>query len=374
MLTSFFARVICIFILPQILLIYPVKAETVKVECRDDPVKGVVDLTYETVWEQSAETDNYLIGRMIDASYDRSGNICIVDYQQKNLVILDPEGSWLQTIGREGEGPGELQDARKLFFDGSRYGLLQATPGAIVWFNFDGTPSGKARIGNEDMSYPSVTHAMQNGTNIYAWISELRQTDSGYESVSWISRIEATGVIGPVLYTPPDGPDSAVNNGIDEGKVYDIWLRRWIGDKNGGVWVAPERDRYMLQYWNSKGDLELEVTKKYKLVERNENGRERIISWFKKRGWSTDEIHVGKSAPVVRSLRLGDDEALWVRLDQGGKSPGSDIIAVYDIFTPSGQYQRRIRMHCGLDVVLVLTANSDGEMIICLQRTTDGGQ
>ena len=215
--------------------------------------------------------------------------------------------------------------------------------------------------------------------------TDIRATSDFYaKAYGWRFEPEAPELGNAMVATLPDGPDPRVDSGIDEGKAYDIWLRRWIGDNNGGVWVAPERDRYMLQYWSSKGDLELEVTRKYKLVERNENGRERIISWFEKRGWSTDEIHVGKTAPVVKSLRLGDDGALWADLDQGGKSPDSDIIAVYDIFTPSGQYLKRIRTHCDLDVdgwrvldntsVLVLTTDSDGELIICLQRTTDGVQ
>ena len=62
---------------------------------------------------------------------------------QKNLVILDPQGQWISTLGGEGEGPGEIRDARKVFLDGDRYGLLQSYPAAIVWLNSDGSPSQK---------------------------------------------------------------------------------------------------------------------------------------------------------------------------------------------------------------------------------------
>jgi hypothetical protein len=379
---SILPGIVCFLILTLLLSIHPASADTARVESSDTPADGVADLTYETVWEQPAEADEFLIGFMIDAAYDRSGNICIVNFQQKNMVILDPEGNWLQTIGREGEGPGELQDARKVLFDGNRYGLLQAIPGTIVWFESDGTPSDKIRIGEEDNPHFTVGTAMQKGVNIYAWIMEFRQTDSGYENESWVSRIETSGTTGPVLFTPPDKPDASADDTIDEGKAYRIWQRRWAGDSNGGIWVAPERDRYVLQYWNSSGELEREVTRKYEPIERNKHGRQHVITQYENRGVSTDRLHVGKTEPVVRGIRMGDDGSLWVELDRGGNYPDSDIIVVYDIFTPDGQHIKHIRMHSGLDVdsrrvlddtsALVLATDTDGESILCLLKTAAG--
>lgn len=381
MLMSNLTKILCLIVFAQVLPAGVARAETVKVECSAAPHEGVKDLTFETVWEKPADTDDYVIGQVIDAAYDHAGNICIVDYQQKNLVILDGEGNWIRTIGREGEGPGELQDARKIFLDGNRYGLLQAVPGAIVWFEYDGAPSGKVSIGGKDAGFLAVGHATQCGDNIYGWVNMPRETASGYEHIEQVCRVKATGELGPVLYTPPEGPDSRAGDGVDEGKVYDIWMRRWAGDRNGGVWIAPERDQYVLQYWNSKGELALELTRPYKLVERNEDGRESINTWFERRGWSSSQIRVGNTAPVVWSLRVGDDGYLWVELDQGGRSPDSDMIAVYDVFTPGGQYFKHVRMHGNLAVdarrilddstVLVQATDSDGEPTICLLRTTE---
>jgi hypothetical protein len=305
-----------------------------------------------------------------------------VDLQQKNLVVLDAEGNWLRTIGREGEGPGELQDARHLFLDGNRYGLLQAVPGVIVWLDSDGAPSGKVSVGGEDVGFLVVGDATQCGDIIYGWINMPRETASGYEDIEQVCRIKATGELGPVLYTPPEGLDAREGDGIDEGKIYRIWLRRWAGDRNGGVWVAPERDRYVLQYWNREGELELELTRQYDLVERNEHGRESVIRHLGERGWPANKVRVGKTAPVVTSLRVGDDGVLWVELDQGGNNPDSDIVVVYDTFTPDGQYLRHIRIHSDLDVdirrvlddstALVQATDSEGEPTICLVRTMEG--
>jgi hypothetical protein len=46
---------------------------------------------------------------MIDATYDRNGNICIVDFQRKTLVILDPDGESTMSLQRSVTDATEVQ-------------------------------------------------------------------------------------------------------------------------------------------------------------------------------------------------------------------------------------------------------------------------
>ncbi len=362
----------------------PAMAKLQQVQCTSIPDNGIRNLTYETEWDIPAESEDYLLGYMADVAYDSDGNICIVDFAQKNLLVFDHEGNWLRTLGREGEGPGELQDARRLFFAGDRYGLLQSYPAKIVWLNHDGSPSGKILIGGEqssDNGLIAVAHATQQGSKIYGWISKTRYNEKGMESDLVIAEIKTDGSLGQALYSPPERPSAREGGGINEGKVYDIWLRRWTSDGQGGVWVAPERDRYILQHWNKKGELVLEVTRDYELVVRNESGRDGIVVWFKNRGWAESQIKVGETTPVVSSLRLGEQGNLWVKLGHGGKNPNSDLIGIYDLISPTGQYLEQVRFHCDQDLnswkmlddktALILVTDFEDESIITLQRAID---
>jgi len=362
----------------------PTQAGPQRVNCGGIPGEGVLDLDLETVWEQPAESEDFLLAGMTHAACDEQGNICVVDFQQRDLKIFDPQGNWLRTLGREGEGPGESEDARMVFFAGDRYGLLQAFPAAIVWLNADGTPGGKVAIGGHDpenMVFISAAHAVQTPGGIYAWISRTRYADGESETQSWIAGVAADGSLGPVLYDEPDQPSARVDGGIDEGRVYDIWLRRWTGDDRGGLWVAPERDRYLLQHWNAAGELVLQVEREYEPRVRNEEGRQGILDWFVRRGWNLDQIRVGRTAPVVRELRLGDDGNLWVGLDLGGPDADSDLIRIFDVISPAGEYLRQIRLHSDLEPgssamlddhrrLTLSTDPQDGETMLVLQQVT----
>ncbi len=373
------------FCLLSVAVTIPVPAKPPRVRCPELPNEGILNLNFETIWEQPAETEDYLLAFMGDAAYDHWGNICIVDFQQKNLVILDPQGNWLRTLGREGEGPGEMQDARKLFFDGDRYGLLQGYPAAIVWLNADGSPGEKVRFGSHDpsaMTFVAVAEAVQSGQDIYGWVNQTHYSESGNETNSWIKKIEPDGSLGPILYFPPDGPDAREGDGINEGRVYDIWLHRWIGDGQGGIWVAPERDQFVLQHWNAQGDLILEVSRDYKPVVRNEEGINHITVWFRRRGWTDPQIHVGKTAPVVNRLRIGEHGNLWVGLAQGGRTSDSDLVGVYDVISPAGEYLQQVRFHSSLDhgswimlddhtALFMATDLEDDEPVITLQGAAE---
>ncbi len=345
----------------------PALAQHQTIHCENTPLNGIHNFTLEAIWEQAAEDSEFLLASLTDAAFDPSGNICIVDISQKNLQIFDPLGNWLRTLGREGEGPGEFSDARKIFFDDGRYGVLQAFPAAIVWLNADGSPSSKVTLSGhnpENKTFISVGHAVQAGGDIFGWISQTLYTGDEPEYDSWVARVNPDGTTDSVIYSPPDQPSARVDNGIDEGKVYDIWMWRWACDGQGGVWVAPERDRYVLQHWNAAGEMVLEVDRPYKPVRRNEQGKASIVVWFRRRGWRTEQIHVGKTAPVFSKIRLADDGNLWLRLDLGGSEPDSDLVRIYDVFNPTGEYLKQMRLFSSLDTDGLVMLNDETALIL----------
>jgi len=323
------------------------------VTCAAEPRDGVHDVTLQPVWTIPAETGDYLFGRLVDARVDRDGKLCLVDYQLKNLKVLAPDGTWLRTIGREGEGPGECLDARQVFLraDGA-YGLLQAVPGAIVWLNPDGTPAGRLRVGGdptESAAFTAVGWAVQTGEGIYAWTIQALEREGGQRMRTQVVRLAPDGALGAPLYEPPEAGDDAVgaDGVLNEGLAYDIWARRWCPTAAGGIWVAPERNRYVLQYWLA-GELRLVVERPgYLQIERTEAVRRQVRAGLSHKGWSGDRLRVGAAAPVVEAVSAFDDGDLWVVLDRGGHGPPAEPAIVCDIFSPEGTWLRQVRCHAG---------------------------
>jgi len=61
--------------------------------------------------------ENYMFGSGIYFNTDDDGNFYVVDWENNRIQKYDPEGKYLLTIGREGQGPGEFRSLSIPRFD-----------------------------------------------------------------------------------------------------------------------------------------------------------------------------------------------------------------------------------------------------------------
>jgi len=61
--------------------------------------------------------ENYMLGSSIAFNTDQEGNFYVTDWDNHRIQKYDPEGKYLLTIGREGQGPGEFQSLSVARFD-----------------------------------------------------------------------------------------------------------------------------------------------------------------------------------------------------------------------------------------------------------------
>ncbi len=71
--------------------------------------------------------ENYMFGSGISFNTDDEGNFYVADSDSHRIQKYDPEGKYLLTIGREGQGPGEFQSLSIPRFD--KYNNLYITDG-----------------------------------------------------------------------------------------------------------------------------------------------------------------------------------------------------------------------------------------------------
>lgn len=74
----------------------------------DDPLTPTTEDLY-TVGVYSGE-DWETFGTVTAVAFDATGNLHILDSDAKRIVVVDPEGNHVRTIGREGQGPGEFSN------------------------------------------------------------------------------------------------------------------------------------------------------------------------------------------------------------------------------------------------------------------------
>jgi hypothetical protein len=75
---------------------------------------------------------------VLDVATDAEDNIYVLDQKNARIQIFDPAGSFVRTIGRAGQGPGEFNKPRALNFD-KRGHLYVEDPPRVIEFDTNGT-------------------------------------------------------------------------------------------------------------------------------------------------------------------------------------------------------------------------------------------
>lgn len=74
-----------------------------------------------TLGSPDVEDDNFAFHNPYDIAFDSSDNIYILDMGNDRIQKFSPEGRYLGTIGRQGQGPGEFQSPFSLDIDSKGY-------------------------------------------------------------------------------------------------------------------------------------------------------------------------------------------------------------------------------------------------------------
>lgn len=79
-----------------------------------------------------------ILGDVSTVEFDASGNLHIFDEDAKRIVVVDREGRFLRTVGREGEGPGEFSAPQSFGIMGDGRLVVYDFPGSLHIFDREG--------------------------------------------------------------------------------------------------------------------------------------------------------------------------------------------------------------------------------------------
>ncbi|MBE0564415.1 MAG: hypothetical protein IH621_00530 [Krumholzibacteria bacterium] len=122
-------------------------AETVTLPA-EAPARRTVAL--QEVWRLGGDDENDpLLGLVTGGAVDDQGRVYLVDRQLSQILVIAADGRLVATLGREGDGPGELRSPHGVFVTATGVGVVQGFPAKITYLAPDGTPAGEARLGGE---------------------------------------------------------------------------------------------------------------------------------------------------------------------------------------------------------------------------------
>jgi len=338
-----------------------------RVDNPSEPRDGFETLSLSEVWRVGGEDDDTIFGLVPRVETDSGGNVYILDSQMCTVSVFDRGGTFLHTLFREGEGPGEVVAPRDMMVMGDgRVGLIQEFPGGVSFVNADGSPAGRIKVGGTDGSVSSLTGCQASGDMIL--LTGTHRPQSTDPSISVRNNyLERLGVDGRTIaqfavnHTHYDFTDFRF---IEREHMPSFWFCFTAGP-DGVVYVLPDRDRYAIETYAPDGTPLRVISRAYEPLERTETEFQQMVGLVESAMSGVPfetTIEMERSAGVMntlnRSLQVHADGSLWVLSSRGIRSRLTGVMSVFDVFDQKGVFVRQVAFdapHEGQDVGVFLS-------------------
>ncbi|MEX2602366.1 MAG: 6-bladed beta-propeller, partial [Balneolaceae bacterium] len=108
--------------------------ENLTVYPADQPASRKIEFHRETTF---GETDEVMIGRAGRIAIDDSGRLYMADHGRLMVHVFQPDGSYLTSIGRDGDGPGEFRSVQGFLFHKEHLYVYDSAPRRFSTFALD---------------------------------------------------------------------------------------------------------------------------------------------------------------------------------------------------------------------------------------------
>jgi len=222
----------------------------------DPPARRTIELVEQ--WRLGDDEEDILLGVISHGVLGDAGQMYLVDRQLSQVLIIAPDGELLTTLGREGEGPGELnQPHAMLLLEDGAIGLIQGFPGRIIGINADGSPAGDITLGGgaEEGGFSFIRECVRIGDHFVAntgrMVFDMNTGKSDRTATLGVYDLQGTQTATIAEHTQEDDLNRQV---FDEAADFSE-LNEWAAGPDGTVYTTPAHEEYVLTARDLQGTV-----------------------------------------------------------------------------------------------------------------------
>ena len=313
-----------------------------------EPMEPVIESTPEELWRIGGDTDDEdeFFGVISQILTDDAGNVYLLDSQLNQIKVFSPDGEYLRSLGREGEGPGEFRAPTSMFFtrDGN-IAVLQLAPGKIVLLTLDGEPAGEHPLPvNEDGGMMILIGGNSRGDNLVLAAAENAFAEGRFDQTRYLASLNPDGTQAAKYHSEVRTIDFA--NAVLDDKVWDTFDRRWTIGVDGRVYACTDYSDYRIEIWNSDGTPDRIIERQYAHVKRTPEEKkivEDLMGLFANQ-IPNATVKISEYNKDVESIFVREDGSLWVLTSDGTRDLSDDTAGTFDVFDSEGRFARQVTL------------------------------
>ncbi len=321
-----------------------------------EPAQPVETMPMEELWRIGGlDDDENLLGVVNKVFADDEGLLYLLDIQLTEVQVYDAEGIYVRSLGKRGDGPGELRfvtDA--LILPDGNVGLVQPFPGKIVKVDREGVPAGEVRPGGDDPTkggFFAVRTAASVGDDLVISGLKISRGETSRTATNFIGQLGLDGAEGK-HYIEAVNVREFGNRQVVEKDEFFPHENGWALAPDGRVVIAPVRNEYRLEVHGPDGTPQLVITREYESVKRTTAALERaeamMMPW-RRRNRSRIDFVMEDTEPDILQFHVAADGRIWVLPSRGIVNQPEGVHSTWDIFSTAGEFERQVAFTCAAD-------------------------
>jgi hypothetical protein len=294
---------------------------------------------------------------------DSKGNIYFFIFERSEnfLFKFDKNGNFVRSLGRKGQGPGEIQRVSYCSID-SKDNIIISDGGnrKIIFFNSAGELSKEIKY---DLNLTDAV-PLENGKLIV-----LKRITNPSQSIS-IKLILCDADFKEIKELDVFDQPPFFEGGKNKGQLR-AFLFEWKITKNR-IYIGNEQRGYEILVYDLEGSLVRKIRKEYEPLSLPENFRKEAEDYLLKNPNAQQWFSIPEEIPPYNSFFIDDEGRLFVMTYEQGLNAGEYI---HDVFNPDGVYfsQQCLksygRLRWSIEPLLAVAKNG---RLYCLQEKESG--
>lgn len=291
------------------------------------PAKDVT-LELNELWRVNAALEQSpVFGHVADVVVDDAGRAYVLDTQRRQIEVFGPDGRHLDTIGRPGEGPGDIPKTSGMFLRDGHLGIVEQFPARIHLLSTDGISEGTVTILPPEDSRLNFLFKAAACDGGFIVEGEYASPKPITETFRYVALVQEDGTMVNRFFELPrtvDGKprvDQLTLNRLDD---------RW-GFGAGKLFAARDYDRYRVGAWKPDGNLSGTIEKSYEPHAWTQQER-RNLEMYLRGNVARGELRLPDFHRVIEAIHVVDDRLLLVLTSRGARPEENSTMGRFDVF------------------------------------------
>jgi hypothetical protein len=315
----------------------------------DPPARRTVTLVEQ--WRLGGDDEDILLGVITFGTRNMQGQVYLVDRQLSQVLVIGPDGSLVRTLGREGDGPGELRQPHALVMQGpGTVGAIQGFPGRIIGLNADGTPAGNITLGGDpgEGGFAFVRECLRSGDHYVANTGRM-VFDMGTGKADLTSTLAVYDLKGALVSVVAEASrsDDLNRRVFDEAAEFSE-MNEWTVGADGLVYTTPVHEAYRLTVRNLQGEIVRTLQRPFTPRRRSQADKDELTNGINIVVNGQRQEVQSKTLdrdPAIRDLDVATDGRLFVTNCFGHRSHlPVDTAGCFDVISPDGAFLEELTL------------------------------